>query len=307
MGLKKYSLSGFCRHGEVLRFLLLAVAEKDPHIFRKDIIIESVFGSFPNVIWNGARMFLDFPLSKSEMSKIIDSYNSNGVGIYFTYNNSQLEKKHMGDYLANMTLELAYNKMNGVIVNSPVLEEHIKTNFPDFKLIGSCTAANWGKDWLRQRSKEVDLLVIPPEYNADYEFIKSIGPEKVEILVSETCLLFCPQKRWHYDNTAKAILEFDAQKDQYGFDKCVVMEDFVLTEWGRNNPGKLLQPTKQEEIDKLSDIGVRHFKLPGRGKSVVEYIAALTNILIVDDKAKVHFLNIVHNMLDLAKRMENRK
>ena len=295
MGLKEYSLSGFYEKINVLSSLL-KVVDLAPYMFRKDVKIESVFGSFPNVIWNGARMTLDLPIPKTTMSEIIDFYNSKGIGICFTYNNSQLEKKHMGDYLANMTLELAYNKMNSVIVNNSVLEKHIKTNFPDLKLIGSCTAANWDKNWLKQRAKEVDLLVLPPEYNTDYELIKEIGVEKVRILITESCRKFCPQKRWHYDNTAKAILEFDMQKDKYGYDQCTVFKDGNLTEWGNDNPDKILHSLQIPGINKLSDIGVKHFKIPGRGGKAASLITMLYNYLITQESAADFFIAMHHSL-----------
>ena len=105
---------------------------KCPEFFREGVEIASVYGAFPQSIWNGGRTqdgFCQKPFVKS----VIQAYNERGIPLRFTFTNPMIEKKHLSDDFCNMVMHLADNGLNEVIVFSPLLEEYIRKNYPNYK------------------------------------------------------------------------------------------------------------------------------------------------------------------------------
>jgi hypothetical protein len=105
------------------------------NILKHRFVISSVFGTFPNVIWNGGRTLLHYCSNFTTerewyekvnhlwydpqgMESLIRFYNEKGIGARYTYSNSLLTKRHLSDKRANLTLELAHNSMNAVITGN---------------------------------------------------------------------------------------------------------------------------------------------------------------------------------------------
>jgi collagenase-like PrtC family protease len=57
----------------------------------------------------------------------------------FTFSNSLLEEKHIYDTYCNLIMEEADTGNNEVIVNSPILEQYLRENYPNYKYISSTT------------------------------------------------------------------------------------------------------------------------------------------------------------------------
>lgn len=100
----------------------------------ENIKIASVYGSFNNIIWNGGRVRTGKNVSINEMNQMLRQLNDAGVAVRYTYTNSELEEKHLSDTLANLTMELANNGKNEVLVNSPILEKYLRKNYPNFDI-----------------------------------------------------------------------------------------------------------------------------------------------------------------------------
>ena len=81
--------------------------------------------------------YLDNQRDKKYIKGIIKYFNDRGISIRFTFTNPMIEEKHLNDQFCNSLLYYANNPLNGCIVYSPLLEEYIRRNFPDYKITSS--------------------------------------------------------------------------------------------------------------------------------------------------------------------------
>ena len=116
--------------------MFLTMLENSPELFREGVEIASVYGIFPPSLWNGGRVQYGMT-DKNYVKGVIKAYNSRGIPLRFTFTNPMLEKKHLSDEFCNMVMHLADNGMNECIVMSPILEDYIRKNYPNYKLTSS--------------------------------------------------------------------------------------------------------------------------------------------------------------------------
>jgi collagenase-like PrtC family protease len=268
---------------------LLREKEKLKHRF----VITSLFGTFPNVIFNGGRTLVHYHSDIAEkrewyekmnylwydplgMESLVRSYNERGIGIRYTYSNCLITKRHLGDRRANLTLEIAHNPQNAVITANPVIEGYVRKHYPKFKIVSSVTSPeNLRIAFLKKRIGEVDLLVLPPEYNGRYDLIEKLDVDKIEILINERCVFYCRNRQAHYLSISKTQLTWDPayQSDNY-FTRCPV---YMATQQGRSPETMVLTDKKIAELQKR---GVRNFKFAGRHLSGDEFAAEVGQVLL---------------------------
>ena len=171
----------------------------NPQYFREGVEIASVYGTFPQSIWNGGRTqdgFCEKPFIKS----VIKAYNDRGIPLRFTFTNPMLEKRHLSDEFCNMVMHLADNGLNEVIVLSPILEEYIRTNYPNYKITSStCKRITDGDALIQEVEKDYHIVVIDYDLNHDFELLERIpDKKKCELLVNACCQPGCPVRSEHY-------------------------------------------------------------------------------------------------------------
>ena len=110
--------------------------EISPELFREGVEIASVYGVFPPSLWNGGRVKYGV-CSKDFVKGVIKAYNKRNIPLRFTFTNPMIEKKHLSDEFCNMVMHLADNGFNECIVMSPILEDYIRKNYPNYKLTSS--------------------------------------------------------------------------------------------------------------------------------------------------------------------------
>ena len=253
-----WHLPGFA-YFRIMNQVLINLMNDYPSKFREGYRIGSVYGTFPGAIWNGGRaVFGTTP--KEDIDRLIKAYNSRKIPVRFTWTNSLLEEKHVYDTYCNLIMEIANNGMNQVLVNRPCLEEYIRKNYPDFKLISSTTKRITDMDSiLEEVRKDYFLVVLDYDLNHNEEALKKLEPYagKIEILVNEICFPNCPKRADHYKAESLSQLEFDMVTDFkcpniYGarvFDECKKRPAFI----------------SNEEIQSYIDRGFVNFKIVGRG------------------------------------------
>ena len=114
----RFHLPGIYTHFK-FNMIFATVLEQFPQYFR-DIEIASVYGAFPQSIWNGGRT-QEGLCDKHYVKMVLKAFNDKGIPVRFTFTNPALEKKHLNDKFCNMVLSLANNGLNEVIVVSPLL------------------------------------------------------------------------------------------------------------------------------------------------------------------------------------------
>jgi collagenase-like PrtC family protease len=241
-------------------FLKVFIPVFQNSLINKSGTIDSVFGSFPNVIWNGGRNLMrkgEF-VSLKTAEEILNFYRRYNIPIRFTFSNSLIEKKHLNDYYSNEILSMINPKIDWVIISSPMLYQYIKNRYPNIRTIHSVTTLLPNElDVILQHTKDYDLVVLPSELNYDgtLEKIDIEKRKKIEILVNEGCKPYCPYKLEHYYTISKANLEFDAFSDtnfcgkHYNDNQKDFAKSLVL-----NN----------EQVEKICQLGYTYFKISSR-------------------------------------------
>ncbi len=253
-----WHLPGFC-YFRLLNQVILNLMKDYPEKFKEGYRVGSVYGTFPGAIWNGGRAVFG-SVGKPEMESILKIYNSRGVPVRFTWTNSLLEEKHLDDTYCNLIMRLADNGLNQVLVNTPVLEDYIRKNYPDFPLISSTTKRLTGLEGiLEELSKDYRLVVLDYDLNHNEEVLKALEPQagRVEILVNEICYPGCPRRKEHYRQESLMQLEYETgtvfqcqhTASARNFEECKKRPAFI----------------SDEEIDSYIDRGFVNFKIVGRG------------------------------------------
>ena len=99
-----------------LNLTLLNLMENQREKFYDDIIIDSIYGSFP-CIWNGGR-FYEGSTSFRNIIATTTPFTERGISLRHTFTNCLLTKEHLQDTLCNKICELTHNPLNGINVNS---------------------------------------------------------------------------------------------------------------------------------------------------------------------------------------------
>ena len=148
--------------------------KKFSYRFMDNIDVPAVYGSFNNMIWNGGRVRRGVQPALEEIKSTIKTLNDFGIAVRFTYTNTLVEEKHLQDTMCNLTMEIANNGMNEVLVNSPLLEDYLRKTYPNFKYILSTTACVRDVNKINEATKKYDLVVLDWRDNRNFDFLKKI-------------------------------------------------------------------------------------------------------------------------------------
>lgn len=273
-----WHLPGFCYYRQ-LNYAVITLMEKYPEAFREGYRIGSVYGTFPGAIWNGGRVVMG-SAGKRDIEATLNLYNSKGVPVRFTWTNSVLEEKHTYDTYCNLIMRLADNGLNQVLVNSQVLADYIRREYPRFPMISSTTKRIIEPERLFQELKEdYFLVVLDYDLNHNEAVLKKLeehGSGKIEILVNEVCTPGCTRRAEHYEQQSRAQLEFDV-KDIFPcpnanpnktFAECMKRPAFI----------------SNKEIGNYIERGFVNFKIAGRGMPPQYVLDAYLYYLVKEEK-----------------------
>lgn len=198
--------------GMVVYNIVKSYQYKYPYIFiNSNDKISSVFGCFKTAIWNGGSFLLDMGVhTKEGMKHIVNHYNNNlNIPLRFTFTNPLIEEKHCYDTFCNIIAETAHNGKNEILVVSPVLEEYLRKNYPNYKYIKSIIASS-------QEPYDPDpkyyMSVMRRGMNNNWDYLDTIPQEhrdKIEFLCNDPCIDNCPRIYSHYEDFAKIQLNYE--------------------------------------------------------------------------------------------------
>ena len=244
--------------------------EHCPKWFDEDAKISAAYGCFGSCIWNGGRVFLDRNDSR-QMTRLIEEYNSRGIAVRYTFTNPILEEKHLNDTFSNLCLEISNNGKNEIIVNSPILEQYIRENYPNFKLISSTTKCIDTLDGLREElKKDYYLVVADSVWNNTDELFAMEDKGRIELITDHTCQDNCPRRRAHYLDTGRCMLTFKASEFQcvnpgLNFTDYMSHSNFI---------------TADSLYTRYKEAGFQHFKLDGRSFTVPNIVDSFVYYLV---------------------------
>lgn len=274
-----WHLPGFCVFF-YLNQVIINNMKIHPELFKDNYAVGAVYGSFPGAIWNGGRAVLGLTV-KSDMEKIIKTYNDFDVPVKFTFTNSLIEEKHLQDTYCNLIMQVANNGKNHVLVNRPVLEEYLRANYPNFKYISSTTKRIKSVDAIiEELKKDYELVVLDYDLNKDEQVLKELEPyaDRIEILVDEICYPNCPRRLEHYKDEALKQLTFDRTSPF----PCPNRSTAPSFEEAKKRPGFI----GNDIIGSYIERGYRNFKLVGRGLPMELVLDSYIYYLAKDECAK---------------------
>lgn len=182
-----------------------------PEVFFENTKISSVFGCFPNAIWNGGTILLaGKTFNKTEIMDMFKLYNEAlELPIRLTFTNPLITKEQCYDTYCNLIAECGHNGKNEILVVSPVLEQYLREKYPNYTYIRSIVSEE-NTDVIG--SPDYGMVVINRRYNNNWEYLDKIPMEfrdKVEFLCNDVCPDNCPRIYTHYKDLARAQLSYD--------------------------------------------------------------------------------------------------
>ncbi len=268
---------------------LFRILKDKPNWMNSNMEIGSVYGCFPGCIWNGGRV-MHGSCSREDISEIICFYNEQDIPLRFTFTNSLLTNEMLLDTFGNMIMELANNGMNQVVINSEVLENHIRMTYPRFKLISSTTKClNLEKGLMEELEKDYYLVVLDYSLNNTIILESISRKEKCEILLNAYCYDNCQRRLDHY----KAISRDQIYRSDDSFGNC----DSLCRNFYQLFTNKSFV-SLEKIYEKYYPAGYRHFKIEGRSNNVFDVIESLLYYLIIPEHRDYVRLHLLKSLTD---------
>lgn len=265
--------------------------------FLDDMIIEFIYDSFP-LIWNGGR-FVRGRTDLAAAERTIRSLNERGLRIAFTFTNSLLTEEHLKDPDANRVMQMGADTgvRNCVIVNSPLLEEYIRREYPGYGIILSTTRQLRTAEEINEAlQKDYELVVLDYNMNHAWEMLNAIQDKaRCEFLVNACCADDCPDRGAHYRAISRQqIMNADpAMRDSIPEFRCRQgRSDYFSFRYNRNFMGI------DEIRKKYEPLGFSHFKLEGRGGNRIHLLEQYMQYLVKPeyrDQTRYELLQLLSN------------
>ena len=256
-----------------LYMLLSDFLEHIPQWFYDDFDIAAAYGSFPNCIWNGGRTSYD-TVNRHIMDQIVEELNKRGIAVRFTFTNPLIEEKHLNDTFANLCLECADNGKNEVLVNTQVIEDYIRTNYPGFKIISSTTKClKTIKEVEEELDKDYYLVVLDSALNNEPGIFDIKKRDRLEVLVNHGCMVNCPNRQAHYLEIGKSQLAF--RNPQINCPHVnATFEDIMQREHSI---------TRKRMQEQFIPGGFKHYKLDGRSFPPEKLVDSLLHFMVLPE------------------------
>lgn len=294
-----WHLPGFCFFRS-LNLITIDLMKEFPEKFRDNYQVGSVYGTFPGAIWNGGRAVFGL-IPKHEIENTLKLYNSEGIPVRFTWTNSLLEEKHLQDTYCNLIMHLADNGFNQVLVNSQILEDYIRREYPSFPLISSTTKRITDQDKLcAELFKDYYLVVLDYDLNHDQILLDKLKPfaDRLEILVNEVCYPNCQKRSEHYAHQSRMQLEYNVHTSfpcpnnstPRAFSECMNRPAFI----------------SNERIGNYIDRGYVNFKIAGRGMPV-DYVKDSYLYFLVRDEHREFIRKKIDTILQQVQQAKRAK
>lgn len=228
----------------------------------------------PLCTWNSGRVLKQLLRSGEELRASGLAYAERGVAVYLTFSNLLLEDRHMSDPLGNALCTFFSRRnptgRNGVIVAHEGLRQHIRREYPDLRCVSSILnivhAGGKGKpDVYKRLAEQFDEVMVHPDDVLNPALLETLEEKDRYIcLINEYCIRNCPLRPYHYKSLSEESLDFLAY-DGREFEKRQSANGCRDLKVMLTDASKGVLALSTPEIQRLYDMGFRHFKLQGRG------------------------------------------
>ena len=254
-----------------LNTLLIDSIKTYPEWFHDGLKIASVFGCFHGCVWNGGRLMLG-NADIETIKYIVNSFNESDIPLRFTFTNPIIDKNHIGDSMGNQILRVGNNGFNEVIVVSPILEEYIRENYPNYPITSSTCKQIENIDELNEELKmDYKYVVLDYNLNNKFDLLEKIAPEKrakCEVLINACCVPACPRRGEHYHTIGQEqIKEWEYKKNLLNKKPYVPDNIFECDSTNRSIYDISVFSTyvsPEDIFEKYLPMGFNQFKIEGR-------------------------------------------
>jgi collagenase-like PrtC family protease len=240
----------------------------------------------PNTIWGGGREPQD-PLRKVDMDTINNVFTKElpEIELRYVFTNTLITPEIIQDYKSNQLLKRYIRPQDSIIINHQLLIDYIKTYFPQIKLIYSTTLNI--KDINKVNDiTENNMYVMNYAYNNDDEYVSQLtNRDNIEVLCAEPCGPDCKMRTKHYESISRQYLGLSAYDIPCPF--CSPNYYYDLEQELKQKSG-----VTNERVEELTQMGITHFKLSGRGLKVPPLLEIFLYYLV-----KPEYQNKVRNYL----------
>jgi len=258
----------------VLNKTLISLWKESPELFIDGLEIGAVYGSFPGCKWDGGRCVIGDEVPSKIIEDTINWFYDKNIPVRFTFTNSLIEKRHLNDNYCNKILNIANNGLNEILVNSEILEDYIRSNYPNYQIISSTTKCLEVDALKKELEKNYKIVVADSSLNNTEALFQLPHKENIELLVNHYCIPNCPKRKQHYLEVSRCNLE---GVDIKGFD-CLQI-DRTFEQLMKNNPSFI---SIEDILGKYKEAGFQHFKLDGRSYSIEEVTKSYVYYMIKD-------------------------
>ena len=271
-----FHIPDFLKHFR-LNLVLMTTMRSNPEWFRDGVKIASVYGAFPPSLWNGGRAALG-AVDERTIREVLNTYNKDGIPCRFTFTNPVIKEEHLGDPFCNAVMRIADNGLNEVIVNSPLLEDYIRKNYPNYKITSStCKQIRDFDELCAELGKDYKYVVLDYNFNNKFDILEKLPhKEKCEILINAVCADNCPRRGEHY----RFIGEFQRENCNPQMMESIKSGWAKIPEWNcphmkntaftrRKSANHL---TVENLYNKYVPMGFTNFKIEGRGNNCVDLV-----------------------------------
>lgn len=298
----KFHLPDFATHYKFNR-IFLAMMQHCPEYFHENLEIASIYGTFPQSLWNGGR-FIQGYCDKSYVQQVVQAFDKLQIPLRFTFTNPTITEADLKDEFCNFVLKTADNGINGVIVVSPLLEEYIRDKFPGYKVTSStCKRITDLESLNNEIAKKYDIVVLDYDFNNKFDLLEKVqNKEKCEILVNACCQPNCPNRVQHYHdigNVQKALCKHIKTARNTPFD----MKKYNVTdEHSQSCPYMYYDAADVRQhstyispeaiFEKYIPMGFNQFKIEGRTLGIVNLVEHYLHYMVKPefrDKARLTF------------------
>lgn len=246
--------------------------------FFEDVVIDNIYGSVPNIIWNGGRNGPIERMGIESVRGLFDEYKKKGVRLRITFTNCMIKKCHLSDQYANDILDLINEMDFEITIASDLLEQYIRKKYPNIPIISSTTKCILDIRKLNEEiNKNYKIVVLDFRKNADDDFLSQIiHPEKIELLLNEDCYCTCIQRARHYKDISQNIIMEDRLPDT----------EIYCTGKYRNIYDAMQQREtirNTDLYDKYQKMGFDNAKIRGRRSDFYDVLESYMYYLIKDE------------------------
>ena len=154
----------------------------------------------------------------------------------------------------------------------------MNNNYPKYKIIASIGFNQKDLNFYQKALAQFDRVIVHPDLNRNYDFLKKLDTSRLEILVNEFCVVNCPFRIEHSNYISEIALQ---QRFYFLKDNPHTMGSCLAIERGYTRNNGLVVNLK--ELNTLFELGIKHFKIQGREHPFEKVIySALTKYVVQD-------------------------